>query len=118
MPNIIDTRELQERLDELEALRDDVDASGEPWTDEDREELEKLEALRDEIGPEFPHGETMILASEFEDYAREFAEDIGAIDGEAKWPNYCIDWEYAARELRHDYSLVVWDGYEYLVRSS
>ena len=39
------------------------------------------------------------------DFAQEMAESIGAIDTEAStsWPAYCIDWEYAARELMHDY---------------
>lgn len=39
-----------------------------------------------------------------EDFAQETAESIGAIDKEAGWPNNCIDWERAARELMYDYS--------------
>lgn len=38
-----------------------------------------------------------------EDFAQNLAEDIGAIDPKASWPNNCIDWEYAARELMYDY---------------
>lgn len=113
MTTTIDTRDLQERLVELEEQEFE-----ETLDSDDADELERLRQLSDKVGPEFPHGETMILASDFESYARELAEDIGAIDSDARWPNYCIDWEYAARELRADYSLVVWDGWEYLVRSS
>lgn len=38
-----------------------------------------------------------------EDFAREMAEQLGAIDRNATWPQNCIDWELAARELMYDY---------------
>lgn len=38
-----------------------------------------------------------------EDFAREFADQIGAVNENATWPNNCIDWEYAAKELMYDY---------------
>ena len=44
-----------------------------------------------------------------EDFAQNMAEEIGSIDKNATWPNNCIDWEYAARELMYDYSEA--DGY-------
>jgi antirestriction protein len=34
-----------------------------------------------------------------EEFAMELADDIGAIDSDAGWPNSCIDWERATREL-------------------
>jgi len=37
------------------------------------------------------------------DFAQEFADQIGAIDGDAQWPQTCIDWDQAARELMYDY---------------
>lgn len=39
-----------------------------------------------------------------EDFAQDLAEDIGAIDDSAVWPNTCIDWKRAARELMYDYA--------------
>lgn len=39
-----------------------------------------------------------------EAFAEDMADNIGAIDRDAKWPTNCIDWEQAARELMHDYS--------------
>lgn len=38
-----------------------------------------------------------------EEFAQDFAEEIGAINYATSWPNNCIDWELAARELMHDY---------------
>lgn len=37
-----------------------------------------------------------------EEFAQEMAENIGASVGN-DWPNYCIDWGYAARELMYDH---------------
>jgi len=44
-----------------------------------------------------------------EDFAQEQAEQLGLINESATWPNNCIDWELAARELMYDYSEQ--DGY-------
>lgn len=44
-----------------------------------------------------------------EAFAQEIAEQTDAISGNASWPNNCIDWEQAARELMQDYSEQ--DGY-------
>lgn len=59
---------------------------------------------------------TLIRDSYFRDYAQELAEDIGAINADATWPNNCIDWERAARELQMDYTSVEFDGVTYWVR--
>lgn len=46
---------------------------------------------------------TLIHEFYFEDYARQLAEDIGAIDRDATWPAYHIDWKAAAEDLKQDY---------------
>jgi antirestriction protein len=38
-----------------------------------------------------------------EEFAQELAEEIGAVNHSASWPNNCIDWERAARDLMYDY---------------
>lgn len=48
--------------------------------------------------------------------AQELAEDIGAIDSDAVWPNNCIDWERVARELQMDYTAVDFSGVTYWTR--
>jgi antirestriction protein len=60
---------------------------------------------------------TLIRASDFQLYAQELAEDIGAIPVDLPWPIRCIDWEYAARELAYDYSVVRYEGTDYYIRS-
>lgn len=41
-----------------------------------------------------------------EAFAQEQAESMGELPnaGSLHWPLYCIDWEYAARELMYEYS--------------
>jgi hypothetical protein len=119
MPDIIDTRDL---IEELDALR--LTGPTE-LTDEDRERMRALEEVIEEIGPEARWGESLIPESEFVDYAQQLADDVfpfprGSEGAQVRdmWPYTCIDWEYAARELRHDYSSVEFDGTTYLFRAS
>lgn len=142
--NIIDTRDLQKRLDELESLRDAVteaqdaydeshkesdltpeerqelldalDAARSEYGTDEQEELAELENLASEIS-EFRHGEQMIPVRDFEEYAQELAEDIGAIPRDTSWPCTCIDWEQAAKELAMDYTEVSYQGTDYYVRA-
>ena len=62
------------------------------------------------------HPVTLVRDSYFRDYAEQLADDIGAINSEASWPNNCIDWNRAARELHIDYSTVEFEGVTYWYR--
>jgi hypothetical protein len=108
---IIDTRELAADLRALDAMpADELD-------DDERTRLDELRAIEGAGIPDFEHGAALISEDEFEDYARELAEDIGAIDGNAAWPLSYIDWSAAADALRADYTEVELDGTTYLVRA-
>ena len=100
---------------ELDCL-DDWDFA-EELSDEELQELADLRELRDEIGDEFVHGVQLIAESDFEEYAEERAEELGLMVSGNSWPMYCIDWEYAARELKHDYSCIQFDDVWYLYRA-
>ena len=85
----------------------------------DEIELATLIALQEEAEPyvaDWSYGETLIRDSYFQEYAEQLADDIGAINSNATWPNNCIDWERAARELQHDYTSVDFDGVTYWIR--
>lgn len=117
--NMIDSRQVIKRIDYLEAIIADAKEAGEEPDQADVDELAALKALADEASSyaaDWEHGETLIRDSYFETYAQELAEDIGAIKADATWPNNCIDWEQAARELRMDYSAVEFDGVTYWTR--
>ena len=109
--DVIDSRDVIERISFLEG-KDDRDES-------DDDELETLKNLADEAQgycADWEYGETLIRDSYFKEYAEQFAEEIGAIDSNATWPNNCIDWDRAARELQQDYTSIDFDGVEYWTR--
>lgn len=133
-----DTIDVRDVIARVEELREERQAyNGDEWSPEagmdnlwaaecpdDDEELCRLAALLEECkgngGDEQWEGEwypvTLVRDSYFEDYARELADDIGAINTEIGWPNNCIDWERAARELQQDYTSVEFDGVTYWTR--
>lgn len=111
--NVLDSRTINDRVADLRTQRE-----GNDWDDELSEELEALEAVAEdgENLEDWEYGVTLIRDSYFVTYAQEFAEDIGAIDSEARWPAYCIDWERAAGELQIDYTPVEFAGVTYWAR--
>lgn len=111
--DILDSRDVIARIEYLRELVQTEEA-----TDEDIDELATLDELarQGEDVADWPDGLTLIRDSYFEDYAQEFAEDIGAINADASWPNNCIDWEQAARELQVDYTSLDFNGVTYWAR--
>ncbi len=128
--DILDSRDVIKRIEELQSERDDLefmDDEEKPLAErqkefdesEEGEELKALLALQDEAegyASDWRYGETLIRDSYFKEYAEQLAEDIGAINRDASWPNNCIDWERAADELQTDYTSVDFDGVTYWVR--
>jgi hypothetical protein len=66
---------------------------------------------------DWEYGETFIPGDMFEDYARELADDIGAVNTDAGWPNSYIDWPAAADALKMDYTSLEVDGVTYWGRA-
>lgn len=115
-----DDEQWQEEHDELESnvetAQSAVDDAVNEFGDDEQTELDELDNLESEIGRSWRHGETMIPENEFEDYARELADDLGSTKGN-EWPFTCIDWERAARELAMEYTTVSYQGTDYYVRA-
>ena len=113
---LIEEKSLQDAEDAILA----ADAALMEWdNDSDGQELKALQALAEQAegyAGDWQHGAALIRDSYFEDYARQFAEDIGAVKDDAGWPNTCIDWKQAAEELQQDYTSVEFDGVTYWVR--
>jgi hypothetical protein len=108
--NFIDSRDVIKAIDELEDELSVLQEENEDaeLDEDDAELLEQLKAFAEEgeSCPDWSYGETLIHENYFETYARELAEDIGAISNEDHWPNRCIDWEQAADELKMDYTSI------------
>lgn len=130
--DIIDSRDVIARIDELESeLADLIEATEaedyqpsasdelQQWHEDYDDELKALKALADEAegAGDWRHGETLIRDSYFEEYAQQLADDIGAVKNDAGWPNSYIDWKAAAEALQMDYTSVDFDGVTYWIRS-
>jgi len=110
--DILDTRDIIERLAELEA--EDVELD-----EDEQEELEALVSLREQAEgqmEDWPHGETLIADHYFTEFAEQYASDMGAINGDAVWPINHIDWDEAAEDLKQDYSEYTLRGTTYWAR--
>lgn len=106
--------ELAENEEALKEAEKDL----EEWTDYEewfqlKEFVEEAENVTDWI-----HGAMFIADDSFEDYAREFAEDIGAIKRDMAWPCNHIDWKAAAEQLQADYQEYTVNGSTYWVQQS
>ena len=119
--DVIDSRDVIARIEELRGERDSTDGwNTESFYEDERNELTALEALADEAegyAPDWQYGETLIRDSYFETYARELAEDLGAIPKDLSWPACHIDWDAATEALKQDYTSVDFGDVTYWVRS-
>jgi hypothetical protein len=112
---IIDTRQLIERAEEIRAELAEPDLCEDP--EAYAEELAEIEAIEEAGIPDFPYGETLIREDYFQTYAQELAADIGALADESAWPLSYIDWEAAADALKVDYIEVEYQGSTYYARA-
>lgn len=117
--DIIDSRDIQERIDELADMLADVEDEDRADYADEIEELRIWDELKKETeGAGWEYGIAFIRDSYFQQYAQDLAEDIGAIDRNANWPLTHIDWAGAADDLKVDYSSVEIDGVDYWYREA
>lgn len=118
--DILDVRDLARTWREL--LDTDEQDRDEDWREDDAAFRALCSDLGCEGGPDDlqwigdDYEPTLIRDHYFITYAQELAEDIGAIDRDAKWPNNRIDWEAAADDLRENYMTARLAGEDYLIR--
>lgn len=90
----------------------------ESWIEDYQEELNTLKELAEECeeySSDWKYGVGLIRDSYFEEYAQNFAEEIGLVSDNVEWPYTCIDWEQAAGELKYDYTCFDYDGVMYWI---
>ena len=124
--DVFDSRDLLERISEIETEHEADDESGEgPFvnlagmTPEELEEYRTLTEFRDEhdgtFGDSFDDGVTFIHEDYFTQAMEELCEDIGYLpEGAPDW--LVIDWDATADNLRADYTDVEFRGSTYWAR--
>lgn len=118
MMDVIDSRDIIERIVELEELISDELTSVDilKWCDECYE-LKILEEQCKDYVEDWEYGATLIRYSHFTEYCRELLVDCGEFPKDLPW--YIadhIDWEGVARDLSMDYTEVDFNGVTYFVR--
>jgi len=80
-------------------------------------EMQELIALR-EFADEFDSNASILIHEDyFENYARQYADDIGATNRNESWPYSYVDWEKAADALKQDFSAADFNGVTYYFAS-
>lgn len=114
--NVIDSRDVIARIEELETDRELALADGQDFDDQD--ELDALIELREQCEDygDWRHGETLVAWSYWEEYVRQMCEDIGDIPRNI--PDYIvIDWLATSDNIAQDYTEVTFDGESYYIRN-
>lgn len=128
---IIDSRDIIERIEELEdiknSMQQDVDddrTSGSElalWLQgEEAEELNALIAFATEASQyssDWEYGETLIHEDYFTEYCMEMLKDCGELPTNISW-YIVIDEEATAENLKSDYVKLEFDGQTYYMRAS
>lgn len=111
---VIDSRDVIDRIEELEALAEE--GALEPG---EGEELAVLQGFAEDACevPDWAYGETFVRDSFFVTYAQELADELGLAPSGSLWPLSCIDWRQAARELQVGYTAYKLDGVTYWART-
>jgi antirestriction protein len=102
----------------IDAAEDEAAQSAADFDEDAQEELATLSALAEEAAgyaADWSHGETLIRDSYFTEYCQELLEDIGDLPKDL--PHYIvIDWEATARNIRMDYTAVEFGDVTYWIR--
>jgi hypothetical protein len=117
--DVIDSRQVIDRIEELELIREAMPNAVEDWPGADEaEELATLQALADEASQyseDWQYGVSLIRRSAWVEVCKMLLEDCGGIPKDL--PHYVvIDWEATAENMEADYTSVDFGGVEYLIR--
>jgi len=143
--DVIDSRDIEERITELESARDDWQEENtlpdysntdkdtpEGWTpeqfekwvewdeSEEGEDLNALYSLRDDLEdycPDWRYGTTLIRESYWVEYCKDMVEELGELPkGLPDFIESNINWQGVAEDLQQDYTSGEYDGVTYWAR--
>jgi antirestriction protein len=119
MTDCLDLRDLSE---EYKGLLEREQGPDNPLDEDEKARLAALSDLEGQLFTgdlaEYAENEsTMIPEEDFEDYAQEFAEDVGYMLKQSDNPLFSyIDWTSWAEDMKHDYTEVTFEDRTYLIR--
>lgn len=121
--DVVDSRDLQERIEKLYCFIVMSDFRKEKLKDSN-EQIELSQLLKfkkdcDDCEEDFIHSLTIVNEDYWEEYAEDFAKDCGYVDNERgnnNPLNDCIDWKAWADKIKQDYTELEYDGDTYYAR--
>ena len=114
---IIDSRDVIDRIEDLEDQLDDTSALADDQDLQDELDIWRLFQQEGDPAEDWAFGVMFIADDHFVTYAQELAEDIGSVPrDDTAWPFTCIDWEAAAEALQVGYTPITVAGRTFWAR--
>ena len=108
-------QEMTESFEDIRFEEEEIQSWKEDFEDE-LKEIEEIDTIENELGSEFDYGVALVDVDDFEEYVEDLLDELGYIPKD--FPSWIeIDWEATANNVRQDYTEVEYQGKSYLGRS-
>jgi len=108
-------QEMTESFEDIRFEEEEIQSWKEDFEDE-LKEIEEIDTIENELGSEFDYGVALVDVDDFEEYVEDLLDELGYIPKD--FPSWIeIDWEATANNVRQDYTEVEYQGNSYLGRS-
>lgn len=108
-------QEMTESFEDIRFEEEEIQSWKEDFEDE-LKEIEEIDTIENELGSEFDYGVTLVDVDDWEEFVEQDLKDLGYIPKD--FPSWIeIDWEATANNVRQDYTEVEYQGNSYLGRS-
>ena len=108
-------QEMTESFEDIRFEEEEIESWKEDFEDE-LKEIEEIDTIENELGSEFDYGVALVDVDDFEEYVEDLLDELGYIPKD--FPSWIeIDWEATANNVRQDYTEVEYQGNSYLGRS-
>lgn len=108
-------QEMTESFEDIRFEEEEIQSWKEDFEDE-LKEIEEIDTIENELGSEFDYGITLVDVDDWEEFVEQDLKDLGYIPKD--FPSWIeIDWEATANNVRQDYTEVEYQGNSYLGRS-
>lgn len=107
-------QEMTESFEDIRFEEEEIQSWKEDFEDE-LKEIEEIDTIENELGSEFDYGVTLVDVDDWEEFVEQDLKDLGYIPKD--FPSWIeIDWEATANNVRQDYTEVEYQGNSYLGR--
>ena len=108
-------QEMTESFEDIRFEEEEIQSWKEDFEDE-LKEIEEIDTIENELGSEFDYGVTLVDVDDWEEFVEQDLKDLDYIPKD--FPSWIeIDWEATANNVRQDYTEVEYQGNSYLGRS-